>query len=155
MPAENRFPLSSSCCLELWGLFCSDVGVGPLLLLLRGNAPIVVYSHMMNTSCRVLDIIVWWDSLSVYFGILHGSSRLFSSVLSPEMSVGLNCLVPLFSGSSLLNVVRNVGVRTFALSFFFSTVWCNVVQLFVLGFNIHCSASGQLLRRPPTVHATV
>jgi len=53
--AKNRVPLPCSCCLELWGLFTSDVGVSLLLLLLRGNAHVVVYSHMMNMSCRVLD----------------------------------------------------------------------------------------------------
>jgi hypothetical protein len=72
LPAKNRVPLPSSCCLELWGLFTGDVGVSPLLLLLRWNARVVVYSHMMNMCCRVLDSIVCWGSLSVCFGMLYG-----------------------------------------------------------------------------------
>ena len=42
------------------------------LLLLRWNARVVVYSHMMNMSCRVLDSTVCWGSLSVCFGMLYG-----------------------------------------------------------------------------------
>jgi len=34
LPAKNRVPLPSGCCLELWGLFTGDVGISPLLLLL-------------------------------------------------------------------------------------------------------------------------
>jgi len=41
LPAKNQVPLPSSCCLELRGLFTGDVGVSPLLLLLRGNARVV------------------------------------------------------------------------------------------------------------------
>ena len=62
----------------------------------RGNARVVVKSHTMNMSCRNMDSTVWWGSLSVYFGMLHGGSRHFSTMLSPEVSVGLNCFVPGF-----------------------------------------------------------
>ena len=166
LPAKNRVPLPSSCCLELWGLFTSDFEVSPFCCCFAGMR--VLWYTLTWWTCSVGSWIVLSGETRYLFtsvcymggtGFCHqcclvrfGEQNwvtilaLYKSGYYHSLSYNLwknlhecwvELFVPMFLGSSLLSVVRNAGVRTFALDFVHCMVYCAIDVLFlVLTFTV-------------------
>jgi hypothetical protein len=145
LPAKNQVPLPSHCCLELWGLFTSDVRVSPFCCCFAG---------MRVLSCT----LTWWTCPVQSWIVLSGEARyLFTSVCYMG-GVGFFhpcCLLRWVLGWTVCSVVCRILAAKCSLQCgcpngrteFCPLYGVTCYSCFVFGFNIHCNVSGQLLRR--------
>ena len=145
LPAKNRVSLPSRCCLELWGLFTSDVGVSPFCYCFAGM-------RMLSYT------LTWWTYPVEFWIVLSGEYHyLFTSVCSMgEVAFFLQCcLLKWVLGWTVCSAVFRIFAAKCSLQCGcpkVRTEFCPLYGVmcyscFVFGFNIHCSGSVQLLRR--------